>query len=110
MGLLELLGVGVIMIQAIKKKVVLLLLVCGVINFAMAAEVQTNDHDYIIGIDDQILISVWRNPDLSITVPVRPDGKISTPLVGDIQAAGQTPLRLARTIESKLAYYIKDPQ
>lgn len=66
--------------------------------------------NYLIGIDDQIMVSVWRNPDLSITVPVRPDGKISTPLVGDIKAAGSTPEQLASKIEEKLQFYIKDPQ
>lgn len=66
--------------------------------------------DYIIGVDDQIMVSVWRNADLSITVPVRPDGKISTPLVGDVIAAGHTASQLAELIEEKLQYYIKEPQ
>ena len=47
--------------------------------------------DYHIGVDDMVQVSVWRNPDLSVTVPVRPDGKISVPLVGDVQAGGLKP-------------------
>ncbi len=69
-----------------------------------------SDEDYIIGVGDSILVSVWRNPDLSITVPVRPDGKISTPLVGDMQAAGLTPTNLGIQITEKLAEYIREPQ
>ncbi len=69
----------------------------------------TEQKDYIIGNDDQVMVSVWRNADLSITVPVRPDGNISTPLVGDIKAAGRTPMQLAKAIEARLGYFIKDP-
>lgn len=64
---------------------------------------------YKIGVDDGLQITVWRNPDLSATVPVRPDGKISVPLVGDVQAGGLTPEDVAATIKQKLAYYIRDP-
>jgi polysaccharide export outer membrane protein len=92
----------------------LLVVLCVSSGFpVLAAELApetSKNTDYIIGIDDQVMVSVWRNPDLSITVPVRPDGKISTPLVGDIQAAGRTPGQLAGMIEGKLQYYIKDPQ
>ncbi|MHB8534184.1 MAG: XrtA/PEP-CTERM system exopolysaccharide export protein [Sulfuricaulis sp.] len=64
---------------------------------------------YKIGVDDGLQITVWRNPDLSTTVPVRPDGKISVPLVGDVQAGGLTPEEVAASIKQKLAYYIRDP-
>jgi polysaccharide export outer membrane protein len=64
---------------------------------------------YQIGVDDGLQITVWRNPDLSTNVPVRPDGKISVPLVGDIQAGGMTPEEVAANIKQKLAYYIRDP-
>lgn len=64
---------------------------------------------YKIGVDDGLQITVWRNPDLSTTVPVRPDGKISVPLVGDVQAGGLTPEEVAAHIKQKLAYYIRDP-
>lgn len=65
--------------------------------------------DYIIGAGDTLNINVWRNPELSMSVPVRPDGRITTPLVEDIPATGQTPTQLARTIEKALAKYIQDP-
>jgi polysaccharide biosynthesis/export protein len=65
---------------------------------------------YIIGPGDTLQVFVWRNPDLSSTVPVRPDGKISTPLVEDMVAVGKTPTQLARDIEKVLAEYVKSPQ
>jgi len=65
--------------------------------------------DYIVGPGDTLNINVWRNPELSMTVPVRPDGRITTPLVEDIAATGQTPTQLARTIETALSKYIQDP-
>jgi len=64
---------------------------------------------YIIGPGDTLRIFVWRNPDFSVTVPVRPDGKFSTPLVEDIQAVGKTPTVLAREVENRLGQYIKNP-
>jgi polysaccharide export outer membrane protein len=66
--------------------------------------------DYVIGPGDSIQIFVWRNPDLSVTVPVRPDGKISTPLVEDLVAVGKTPSQLAREMEKALSDYIRSPQ
>ncbi|MDX1754875.1 MAG: polysaccharide biosynthesis/export family protein [Marinobacter sp.] len=66
--------------------------------------------EYVIGATDEISVSVWRNPDLSITVPVRPDGMISVPLVGDVRASGKTPERLADDIEAILDEYIREPQ
>jgi polysaccharide export outer membrane protein len=66
--------------------------------------------DYRIGPGDTIQVFVWRNPDLSVTVPVRPDGKISTPLVEDMVAVGKTPSILARDVEKALAVYVKSPQ
>ncbi|MGJ8582228.1 MAG: XrtA/PEP-CTERM system exopolysaccharide export protein [Psychromonas sp.] len=65
--------------------------------------------EYKIGNNDQLLISVWKNTDLSITVPVRPDGKISMPLVGDAQAQGLTPEVLAGELADKLSKYIRAP-
>ena len=68
------------------------------------------DYQYFIGPGDRLDIFVWRNPELSVTnIPVRPDGRISSPLVEDILASGKTPIGLARDIESKLREYIKDP-
>lgn len=66
--------------------------------------------DYLIGPGDTLEVFVWRNPDLTVTVPVRPDGKISTPLVEDMVAVGKTPSGLARDIEKALAVYVKSPQ
>jgi polysaccharide export outer membrane protein len=66
--------------------------------------------DYLIGPGDTLQVFVWRNPDLSVTVPVRPDGKISTPLVEDMLAVGKTPSALARDIEKALGEYVKSPQ
>jgi polysaccharide export outer membrane protein len=67
------------------------------------------DYNYIIGPGDNVNIFVWRNPEVSMSVPVRPDGKITTPLVEDLQASGKTPTELARKIEEVLGTYIKDP-
>lgn len=64
---------------------------------------------YTIGPGDQLNVFVWGNPDLSVTVPVRPDGKITTPLVEDVEASGKTPTELARDIEQKLARYVNNP-
>lgn len=66
--------------------------------------------DYIIGPGDKIQVYVWRNPELSTSVPVRPDGKISTPLVEDMVAIGKTPSQLARDVEAVLAEYVRDPK
>ncbi len=68
-----------------------------------------SDLDYVIGPMDNLSITVWRNPELSTTSQVRPDGRISTPLVEDLPAAGQTPSDLARAIEKALGKYIRDP-
>jgi polysaccharide biosynthesis/export protein len=65
--------------------------------------------DYVIGPGDRLNVFVWRNPDISATVAVRPDGRISTPLVEDMVAAGKTPSRLARDIEQVLSEYIRTP-
>ncbi len=67
-------------------------------------------NEYIIGPGDRINVFVWRNEDISVTVPVRPDGKISTPLVEDMQAVGKTPTQLARDIEVVLAEFVRMPQ
>lgn len=64
---------------------------------------------YKIGVDDRVQVSVWRNPDLSVTVPVRPDGMISVPLIGDVQAGGKTTSELAASVKAKLSMYVRDP-
>ena len=65
---------------------------------------------YRIGPGDTIQVFVWRNPDLTVTVPVKPDGRITTPLVEDMVAAGKTTVELARDIEKVLAQYVRTPQ
>jgi len=67
------------------------------------------DYNYRIGPLDTVNIIVWRNPELSLVVPVRPDGKITTPLVDDLEATGKTPTELERDIEKALTKYIRDP-
>jgi len=66
--------------------------------------------DYVIGAEDIISISVWKEPDLSRTVPVRPDGKISLPLIGEVVASGLTPPKLSSVISEKLKAYISNPE
>lgn len=69
----------------------------------------TAEYKYVIGPLDVVNIVVWRNPELSMTVPVRPDGRISTPLVEDLPAQGKHPAELARDLEKALSKYIRDP-
>lgn len=84
---------------------------CGSMNnYPAAPKVAGSvDHRYKIGPMDQLNIVVWRNPELSSTVTVRPDGRISTPLVEDLVAAGRSPVDLAREVETVLGKYVRDP-
>lgn len=66
--------------------------------------------EYVIGPDDVLHIAVWKEPDLSATLPVRPDGMISLPLLNDVQASGMTPMQLAGSLTDKLKKYIADPR
>lgn len=70
---------------------------------------QVADYRYVIGPGDSFQIMVWQNPEVSMSVTVRPDGMITTPLIEDLPAAGKTPTALARDIEKALADYIRDP-
>lgn len=65
---------------------------------------------YHIGVDDILQISVWHNPDLDVKVPVRPDGMISVPLIGDVEAGGKTPTEVSAAIAEKLKAFVRDPQ
>ncbi len=76
---------------------------------AAPASAGATDYSYIIGAGDNLNIIVWRNPELSMAVPVRPDGKISAPLVDELQAQGKTSVQIARDIEKRLATYVRDP-
>lgn len=66
--------------------------------------------EYRIGVDDLVMVSVWGNNNLSITVPVRPDGRISIPLIGDVLAGGHTPSEVATVVEAGLRDYVRDPK
>lgn len=94
---------------------VICLLMAGVMASAAAqtaddaAAVPPSRSDYVIGPGDMLQIFVWRNPELGATVPVRPDGRVSTPLVEDIVAVGKTPAQMARDIEKVLAEYVRSP-
>jgi len=67
------------------------------------------DYTYIIGAGDSVNIVVWRNPELSMSVPVRPDGKVSAPLVEELMAQGKTSVELARDVEKVLSKFVRDP-
>jgi polysaccharide biosynthesis/export protein len=82
---------------------------CQTPNPPAPREAATSDYNYIIGPLDTVNIIVWRNPELSMVVPVRPDGKVTTPLVDDLDALGKTPTALARELEKALGKYIRDP-
>jgi polysaccharide biosynthesis/export protein len=76
------------------------------------AEAATKPHDdsFIIGNDDVLAVNVWKEPDITRSIPVRSDGRISLPLAGEIQAAGRTPLALEREIAEKLKSFISEPE
>lgn len=69
----------------------------------------TQDYNYIIGPGDNLNIIVWRNPELSMSVPVRPDGKFSTPLIDELVGQGKTSTQVAREVEKQLEKYVRDP-
>ena len=99
----------------------LALLACGLVSAGLVgcSSVQTYgppptyaatpDYRYVIGTGDSVSVMVWRNPELSMNVPVRPDGRVTMPLVEDLLALGRTPTELARDIEKELAKYVRDP-
>ncbi len=74
-----------------------------------SATAASPDYSYIIGAGDSLNIIVWRNPELSLSVPVRPDGKVSAPLVEELLVQGKTSVEVARDIEKKLSTYVRDP-
>ena len=97
------LGIGVIVALALLT------------NAALAQAPNTNtatasSNKYVIGADDTLHIDVWKEPDLTATLPVRSDGMISLPLLNDVQAAGLTPMQLAASITEKLKKYLSDPR
>lgn len=96
------------------KALATILMACLIVPAAHAAETQPAKSavtdDYVIGPGDEVQVYVWQNPELTLTVPVRPDGKISTPLVEDMVAIGKTPSILARDIEGVLSEFVKTPR
>jgi polysaccharide export outer membrane protein len=75
-----------------------------------AVKPATEDPNYIIGPEDELIVNVWREGDISRSVPVRPDGKISLALLNDVQASGLTPMQLSSEITTRLKKFIADPQ
>ena len=88
-----------------------LLVACGSAGKYPPAPVSaaTQDYNYLVGPGDTLNIIVWRNPELSLTVPVRPDGKFSTPLIDEMVAQGKSSVAIARDIEGRLQKYVRDP-
>lgn len=76
---------------------------------ATSGQFALSEGEYKIGVDDRVQVSVWRNPELSVIVPVRPDGMISVPLIGDVEAGGLSATQLASLIKKKLSSYIREP-
>lgn len=76
---------------------------------AAPAVAASADYNYVVGPGDMLSINVWRNPELSSTVPVRPDGKVSTPLVDELVAQGKTSAEIARDVEKALGKFVRDP-
>jgi polysaccharide export outer membrane protein len=80
------------------------------VHEAAISAAKPHDNTFVIGNDDVLAINVWKEPDISRSIPVRSDGKISLPLVGEVQAAGLTPLRLESDIAIRLKNYISEPE
>jgi polysaccharide biosynthesis/export protein len=90
--------------------VVVLVSACGSAKYPPAPVSASNDdYNYIVGPGDSLNIIVWRNPELSLSVPVRPDGKVSTPLVDELVAQGKNSNQIAREVEKQLSKYVRDP-
>lgn len=84
-------------------------LMLGTVHPPAPASAAINDYTYVIGAGDSLNIIIWRNPELSMSVPVRPDGKVSAPLVEELPVQGKTPVEVAREVEKRLAVYVRDP-
>src|SRR5262245_44721107 len=90
--------------------VLLIVLGCeSVSEVPVTSDTPTAAPEYRSGVDDRVQVTVWRNPELSVTSPVRPDGKISVPLIGDVEAGGRTPNEVADSIKRQLSTYIREP-
>jgi len=103
------LGIDSSMRSALLCAVLLFITGCNSFPLLTDTENEVVFRDYLIGPGDNLEIIVWRNPEISMSVPVRPDGKITTPLVEDLPARGKTSTELARDIEETLSKYIQEP-
>ncbi|MDO9132360.1 XrtA/PEP-CTERM system exopolysaccharide export protein [Hydrogenophaga sp.] len=104
------------LIRTLARGTVLAALVLGVVGCATQSAsppapttAASAAYEYKVGPGDTLNINVWRNPELSSTVPVRPDGKVSTPLVDELVAQGKTPTEIARDVEKALGKFVRDP-
>jgi len=91
--------------------ILLLVLVgCGaaVSNYPYEKEPDPTEREYVVGVSDALRIRVWKNPELNTDIQVRPDGTITIPLIGEVQAAGKTPTQLRQAVQDKLGQFIKD--
>lgn len=97
-------------LHAVVALSVALLAGCASSTFPAApASAPSDDYSYVIGAGDGLNIMVWRNPELSMSVPVRPDGKIAAPLVDEMVVQGKTSVQVAREVEKQLGKYVRDP-
>lgn len=103
--------------KALARKAAVILILAAAVPLAAGQPAAKNTSDtgnnsqtYVIGATDALHVDVWKQPDVTRSVVVRPDGKISLPLINDIQAAGLTPMKLASNIQHALKKYITDPQ
>ncbi|MCU0804993.1 MAG: polysaccharide export protein [Burkholderiales bacterium] len=104
------LGVRRILVSLVSVLAVIGIVGCSSTSYPPAPQsAATPDYQYKIGPLDTVNVIVWRNPELSLSVPVRPDGKITTPLIEDLPALGKDPSTLARDMEKALGKYIRDP-
>jgi polysaccharide export outer membrane protein len=85
-------------------------LLAGTVNRVEDKSLVADDPSYLIGPEDVLNVSVWKEPEITQTVAVRPDGKISLPLLNDVQAAGLTPTRLAASVTEQLRKYLANPE
>lgn len=104
------------LMRTLARGTALVTLVLGVVGCATQnasppapATAASSTYEYKVGPGDTLNINVWRNPELSSTVPVRPDGKVSTPLVDELVAQGKTPTEIARDVEKALGKFVRDP-
>ena len=96
--------------SVVSGALLLITMACTSVTYPPApAKILGEDYTYIIGAGDNLNIIVWRNPELSMAVPVRPDGKVAAPLVEEIVAQGKTSTELARDVEKQLSKYVRDP-